>query len=382
MTGEPRVRHVCTIVPDFMLEAISHGGSEEERDAAVATLAVDHGMREHRLAMPPPTLVAEPVPAVPHKNRRTYTADNGYGLPGRLVRGEGDPVVGDEAVDEAHDGLGATFDLFWDVFARNSIDDGGMDLVATVHYGVRYNNAFWDGEQMVFGDGDGVIFNRFTIAVDVEGHELAHGVTAATANLEYRDQPGALNESLSDCFGSMVKQRSRGQTAAEADWLIGEGLLAPGIHGVALRSMKDPGTAFDDARLGKDPQPAHMDDYVDTTQDNGGVHINSGIPNRAFYLACIALGGSSWERAGRVWYATLTDPALTSTASFLDFATLTVHHARELYDVEVRDAVAQAWADVGIVVEPPPDEEADGEWQPAPGMDPYFGAGDTSDPAD
>lgn len=234
------------------------------------------------------------------------------------------------------------------MFGRNSIDGNGMDLKATVHYGNKYNNAFWNGAQMVFGDGDGVIFNRFTIAIDVEGHELTHGVTGATAGLEYHDQPGALNESISDVFGSMVKQRFKGQSAAQADWLIGQGLLAAGINGVALRSMKAPGTAYDDPKLGKDPQPDHMSHYVNTTSDNGGVHINSGIPNKAFFLVAVGLGGNSWDRAGPIWYKTLTDLRLTATASFLDFATLTADNANSLYGSGARDVVVQAWHDVGI----------------------------------
>jgi len=218
-----------------------------------------------------------------------------------------------------------------------------------VHFGRDYDNAFWDGEQMVFGDGDGVVFNRFTIAVDVIGHELAHGVTEVEAGLVYRDQPGALNESVSDCFGSMVKQRVLGQTAAEADWLIGAGLLAEGVNGRALRSMAAPGTAYDDERLGgRDPQPAHMDDFVRTAEDDGGVHINSGIPNRAFHLAATALGGHAWERAGAVWYATLRDPSLTTTADFATFAALTVRTAGARFDAGVAAAVRDAWTEVGV----------------------------------
>jgi len=332
------------------LEAIVERGAPDERDAALATLAQDRTLRDERL-------VAESGRAAsggragagaPHRNRSTYSGNNGTTLPGSLKRSEGQAATGDAAVDEAYDGLGATFDLYWDIFGRNSIDDNGMDLIATVHYGNKYNNAFWNGSQMVFGDGDGLIFNRFTIAIDVEGHELTHGVTGATAKLEYHDQPGALNESLSDCFGSMVKQRYKGESSAQADWLIGQGLLAAGINGVALRSMKAPGTAYDDPKLGKDPQPDHMSKYVNTTSDNGGVHINSGIPNKAFYLAAAGLGGNSWDRAGKIWYATLTDSQLSATASFLDFATLTAKQADSLYGSGVRDVVVQAWHDVGI----------------------------------
>ncbi|HWD35727.1 MAG TPA: M4 family metallopeptidase, partial [Casimicrobiaceae bacterium] len=177
---------------------------------------------------------------------------------------------------------------------------------------------------------------------------LAHGVTGDEAQLVYLGQAGALNESLSDVFGSLVKQYSRKQSAEQADWLIGEGLFTAKVHGVALRSLKAPGTAFDDALLGRDPQPAAMSGYVRTTSDNGGVHTNSGIPNHAFYLAAVALGGFAWETAGRIWYDTLRDRRLKQNATFRQFARLTVQNAEHAYGTNERDAVAAAWAEVGI----------------------------------
>ena len=227
-----------------------------------------------------------------------------------------------------------------------------MPLKATVHYGQDYDNAYWSGSQMVFGDGDGELFNRFTISIDVTGHELTHGVTQHEAGLIYWGQAGALNESISDVFGSLVKQRVNKQKADEADWLIGEGLLAPGVNGEALRSMKAPGTAYDDPVLGKDPQPAHMRDYVHTISDNGGVHINSGIPNHAFYLAATRIGGYAWEEAGLIWYETLRSPSLRRGAQFQAFAGLTVVTAQSLFGVgsEEDEAVSGAWGEVGILV--------------------------------
>jgi len=268
-----------------------------------------------------------------------------------VVRKERGRATKDPAVDEAYDGLGATFAFFFKVCGRNSIDGAGMPLDATVHYGVRYDNAFWNGRQMVFGDGDGKLFNRFTLALDVIGHELTHGVTSHEAGLVYRGQPGALNESMSDVFGSLIKQYSLKQEASDADWLIGAGLLAASVKGVALRSMKAPGTAYDDPVLGRDPQPAHMKGYIHTTSDSGGVHLNSGIPNRAFYLAAMAIGGKAWDAAGRIWYETLCDPALKGDADFAAFASLTVKTAGRLYTPAGREAVAvsQAWRQVGVL---------------------------------
>jgi Zn-dependent metalloprotease len=340
---------MCGVVPPHILESIARNGTQSQRDLAQQSLLLDEQIRSQRTEQPQAVKSVAGAGA-PHKNRLVHTTAHSTNLPGTLVRSEGQGASGDTDVNEAYNGLGATFDLFSDVYGRNSIDDNGMNLIATVHFSNRYNNAFWNGAQMVFGDGDGTIFNRFTIAIDVIGHELTHGVTGATAGLEYHDQSGALNESLSDVFGSLVKQRSLGHTAAQADWLIGQGLLAAGINGVALRSMKAPGTAYDDRLLGKDPQPAHMSFYNHTTSDNGGVHINSGIPNKAFYLTAIALGGNAWDVAGNIWYRTLLDSRLTATAQFQDFANLTADNADKLYGASVRAVVVQAWHDVGIDV--------------------------------
>ena len=218
-----------------------------------------------------------------------------------------------------------------------------------MHYGQDYDNAFWDGDQMVFGDGDGVVFGRFTASLDVIGHELAHGVTQYTSGLVYRGQPGALNEHVSDVFGVLVVQRERGQRADEADWLVGADLLLPGVDGVALRSMRDPGTAYDDPRLGRDPQPAHMDDFVVTAADYGGVHINSGIPNRAFVLAATAIGGFAWERAGRIWVDTITGN-IAADCDFATFAGLTERAAASRFGDGSREheAVVEAWRAVGV----------------------------------
>ncbi len=287
-------------------------------------------------------------------DRTIYDAEQGTELPGRLVRREQDPPTADPAVDEAHAGLGATWDLFYQEYHRNSLDDAGLPLAATVHYGERYANAFWDGQQMVFGDGDGTLFRRLTIAVDVIGHELTHGVIQLSGGLNYSGQSGALNESLADVFGSLVKQRLLGQSADQADWLIGAGIFTERVNGDALRSMKAPGTAFSDPRLGQDPQPATMDDYVETESDNGGVHINSGIPNHAFYLAASELGGQAWTSAGQIWYDALTS-GLAPDIDFAKFAAVTVNCAvlRSGPQSPEAQAVRSAWARVGVQVELP-----------------------------
>lgn len=342
----------CTIVPPHLLDKLSQSDDPLLADPARRTLAADGNRRTRRRMTAlagspaaPPTAGA--VPTKPH--RTLYDCRHRTNLPGHRVRAEGEEPTGDASVNRAYAGLGATFELLLTAYGRSSIDGKGLPLIGSVHYDEKYNNAFFDGEQMVFGDGDGEIFLDFTVAVDVIAHELAHGLTQYTANLTYEGQAGALNESVSDVIGSLVKQYSLGQTAEQADWLIGAGLLAPRVNGVALRSMKAPGTAYDDDVLGKDPQPASMDDYIETDEDNGGVHLNSGIPNRAFYLLATALGGSAWERAGQIWFDVLTGGELTANADFVEFARLTVAAARERFgEGDEREAVLKAWSEVGV----------------------------------
>lgn len=347
-------RHpINCILPPHVLNNIATHGSTDQKSLAISTLKVTEQMRGQRRAMADFTAAAFRVQAAGGgKERIVYDAKNGTTLPGTIARKEGDGPVADVAVNEAYDGSGTTYDLYKTIYGRDSIDNNGMRLDSTVHYKKDYDNAFWDGEQMVYGDGDGELFNRFTIAIDVIGHELTHGVTQFEAKLVYSQQPGALNESMSDVFGSLVKQYSLNQGAAEADWLIGAGLLAAGVNGVALRSMKAPGTAYDDPVLGKDPQPGHMNDYVNTSSDNGGVHINSGIPNRAFYTVAMQLGGKAWEKAGQIWYVTLRDK-LTSSSNFQTCANQTFTVAGALFGAGSleQQAVKFGWSEVGIDVE-------------------------------
>lgn len=276
-----------------------------------------------------------------------YDARHGTKLPGKVVKTQSKSSL-DATVNRAYNASKDTYDFYWDIFKRDSIDGKGMALHSTVHYDVKYDNAFWNGDQMVYGDGDGKIFDDFTLDLDVPGHEMTHGVTEHTCALEYKNQSGALNESISDVFGSMISQYKAKQDVNHASWLVGDKvLIGPG----ALRSMKAPGTAYDTPLLGKDPQPASMDAYDSTTEDEGGVHINSGIPNNAFYRVSMALGGNSWEKAGKIWYATINDPNLKPTANFIDFATCTVDAAEILFHNEpkVKEAVVTAWREVKVL---------------------------------
>ena len=350
---------LCFIVPPHVLIQMIEEGTPELQVSAVRSLAISERVRERRAVarrLMQHERQAAAALLLPQAGVRRSVCDVHHGsqgdLPGPVVRREGDPEVADLAVNQAYDGSGTTFDFYRDVFSRDSVDGQGLELVSSVHFETDYDNAFWDGSQMVYGDGDGQMFKvgSFTQCLDVIAHELTHGVTQFTAGLRYRTQSGALNESFSDVFGSLVKQRFLGQTADQADWLIGEGIMGPQLPGVALRSLKAPGTAFK-----FDNQPAHMDQYVqlpddgDPHHDSGGVHINSGIPNHAFFLAATALGGNAWEKAGRIWFITLTT-RLDENSGFQAAANATVEVSGELFGAggAEEQAVRAAWQQVGI----------------------------------
>ncbi|WP_442853620.1 M4 family metallopeptidase [Arthrobacter sp. RIT-PI-e] len=343
----------CGIVPPHLLTRLAALDTpvapRAARSARHALLELDPLVRARSEALGSPVRRTLTVPAP--LTRRIHDAGGREELPGTLVRAEGAPATRDPAADEAYDGLGATYRLFSEEYGRSSIDGAGMPLEATVHYGTHYDNAFWDGDRMVFGDGDGEVFGRFTASLTVIAHELAHGFTQYTTNLEYRGQSGALNESLSDVFGVLVEQRELGQGAGDADWLVGAGIFTPGVSGQALRSLRAPGTAYDDDLLGKDPQPATMADYVETDTDNGGVHINSGIPNHAFYRAAVALGGPAWGGAGRSWYAPGLGGGVPPGCDFPPSARAPVRPAAARVGEGSREAgaVPEAWSQVGVL---------------------------------
>jgi Zn-dependent metalloprotease len=339
------------ITPPHLLKKLLESKDGGIREAALNTLLATAQLRGERSVR----ATAGFLPAPSGGRRTIYDCRNGVVLSSATVsRSEDGAASTDESVNLAFDGFGSTHEFYKDVFDRDSIDGRGMRLDGFVHRGNRYNNAFWDGQEMVFGDGDGIIFTDFTKSLDVIAHELTHGVTEFTANLEYHGQSGALNESMSDVFGSLVKQWSLGQSASSADWLIGAEIFTPSIGADALRSMKAPGTAYDNSSMGKDPQPDRMDRFVvlpDTEDgDWGGVHINSGIPNKAFYLTAIEIGGNAWEEAGHIWYESLL--ASNQFTQFQEFADNTYTKAGNLYGTGSvqQQAISTSWREVGIRV--------------------------------
>jgi Zn-dependent metalloprotease len=295
-------------------------------------------------------------PAVTHvydsaehiKERSTYTADNDTDIPGRLIISEGERSR-DAIAQAAHDGAGKVYDYYFNTFKRDGVDGQGSPLVSTVHYGSDpqdAENAAWIGEyqQMIYGDG-GKIFKPLAYGLDVIGHEFTHGVTGSTANLEYKAQSGALNESYSDVFGALIDR---------GNWTIGETVVkSPPFPRPYLRDMEDPNMqgAYDPRNpLNGVGQPADVSEYarlpISRRGDNGGVHINSGIPNRAAFLIGQTIGP---EKLEQIYYRTLTQ-YLAPDAEFADAAQATVRAAQDLYGTAEVQAVRDGFAGVGINV--------------------------------
>lgn len=233
---------------------------------------------------------------------------------------------------DAHYNASKVYDYFLSEHNRDSFDGNGAPIKSVVHYKRNLNNAYWNGQMMLYGDGDGRQFTSLSGADDIVAHELTHAVTGHSAGLVYQYQPGALNESMSDIFGYFVDPE---------DWLMGEDVYTPGVEGDGLRSLSNP-EQYD--------QPSHMRDYQDlpNTEDGdfGGVHINSGIPNKAGYLTISKLGV---EKSEQIYYRALTE-YLSSNSSFQDAKVALRQSAEDLYgsnSAEVQ-AVVNAWDSVGV----------------------------------
>jgi Zn-dependent metalloprotease len=234
--------------------------------------------------------------------------------------------------------------FYWDLFKRDSLDNNHMTLVSSVHYSHLFNNAFWNGSQMTYGDGDGQVFVDFTLGNDVIGHEMTHGVTQYSASFVYSNEPGGLNESVSDVFGSMFRQWQAGQDVKSADWLIGYDILGPIAKSrgfTCLRDMANPAAAHCLA-----PQPTHFSQY------HAGMdpHYSSGIPNFAFYKAAKEAGGHSWEKIGQIWYKALTGFPPSPNMLMSAFANRTRSLASSMYagNAKIHTVVHNAWTAVGL----------------------------------
>ena len=269
-----------------------------------------------------------------------YNCASSTSLPGTPVPNPGS--AGDQTAKRAFQETTAVADFYQKVFGRNSIDNLGMTMQSSIHFGVKYNNAFWNGAQMTYGDGDNSIFIDFTKARDVIGHELTHGVTQYTAQFAYANEPGGLNESISDVFGSMFRQWRAKQTVKQADWLIGKEIMGPAATAkgyTCLRDMANPG-----AKHCLAPQPKHYSQYTPGMDP----HYSSGIPNAAFYSAAMAIGGNSWEITGKIWYQALTGFGPSPNLTMAKFAGRTRTIAQATTKPAVITAVDKAWKNVGL----------------------------------
>lgn len=345
------MRTICHFVPPHVQSEVVKHAEGPAADKAQKALA-DAARQRRADAIEGVTAGADAqlAPAPTGTSRReVYDSGNTTSQRVALVRAEGEPETDDADVSNAYDNAGQVRSFYQDILNRESIDNRFLDLVLNVHFGTGYNNAFWDGDEMTFGDGDGVIFAGFARSLDVVAHELAHGVTQFASGLIYKNQSGALNEHFSDVFGTAITQWANGEHPADADWLIGDEIMGPDLYGEALRSMSHPGTAYDNPILGTDPQPAHYADRYTGSADNGGVHINSGIPNRAFYLAASEIGDT--VTAARIWYHALHFLAPSST--FAQAADQVADSSRILVKAGVvpkgaAQIVRGAWRTVGV----------------------------------
>jgi Zn-dependent metalloprotease len=330
----------CFIIPPYILEALARQGNVSCKRALNDTRRI---LEKRNTALN--NLLFRSLQEEGRGDRLVYDSGNRYEQRQTLVRGEEGRESDDQMVNVAYDNSGYVRDYFKSTFNLNSMDDKGMSVISNVHYGVKYNNAYWDGDEMTYGDGDGVEFGNFASAIDVVAHELTHGVTQFLANLEYYGQSGALNEHFSDVFATIIKQKFQGQQPSEADWLIGDAIVTGNFPGKAIRSLKAPGTSNE-----FDIQPDHMDNYYKGSSDNQGVHINSGIPNKAFYLAAMELG---MEDAQQIWFHCLK--ALWRTAGFSDMLSQILTICGQLsaegkIKAEARQVVADSFSAVGLTI--------------------------------
>lgn len=338
----------CSFLPPYIVRHLSESNDADLRRIAFDTLEVDAATRMKRELNPARIMGRAAVPGIGYRRKVYDMEGRDWQLPGELRRTENGAVSQDEVVNQAFDAAGITYNFYKKLFGRESLDDAGYPLISSVHFGVNVANAFWNGIQMVYGATDGHFFLPFTRSLGIAAHEMTHGVINFTANLEYAGQSGALNESFCDVMGTAVEQWHAKLKVADASWTLGREVAGPGLAGVTgFRSFTANKAYEDHPVLGTDPQPKHFSAYLDTNDDHGGVHVNSGIANHAFYLAAQALGGNVWDRAARIWYQAFTKD-LSQKATFVNAATATALSAKRLYDDATAAAVADAWRAVGV----------------------------------
>lgn len=326
----------CQFLPPFMVDKLN-----DERSRALEETPVVETFRSDRYALRT-ELHEHPDQKVAQQKEKMfkfYNAEHKTKLPGKVVK-----TWDDQDVIAAYNGAKLFIKFLKDILNRDSLDGKGMRIVSTTHYGKNYPNAYWDGEKIVYGD----TFSRYPTVV---AHELAHGVTHHMCNLTYEGDEGAEDEAVADFLAVATLAYAEQLNPEQMDWLIGKGLL--GLP--ALRSMKDPGSAFKNHRIfGDDPQPKHMSGYVKTEEDNGGVHINSGILNHMLYLFTMELWTRDdqkiWQIPVQLVKKTMEQMDLEGITSFKEFGDLLVKTAMEHYKEkpEVETAIRTALKETGI----------------------------------
>lgn len=347
----------CYIIPPYILKnMIAHDVDiGEPCTHLVSTLESTNEFRRKFEESPDQREHAASMFMMPKRTlmRAIYNANNSLILPGVLARSEGQKPTGDVAIDNLYDLIGDVYTFFKDLWARHSIDDRGMIIEAVAHFGLLYDNAFWENGRLMAGDGDQINFGSFTSDLSVIAHELTHGLTQLEAGIIYKGQTGATNEHISDAFGISIDHYVNRSIFQNSSWYIGSKLLRPEmkLNARGIRSLAEPGTAFNDPRMGKDIQPAHFKDYIHTSLSDE-VHINSGILNRGFYLVCEQLQEPSWSKPIRIWYRALCEYA-NKTTGFEDWAAMTTRSTIDLFGAggDEYKAVRRAWNAVGITTQ-------------------------------
>jgi Zn-dependent metalloprotease len=339
----------CFIIPGDVLERFAKDKklteSQRKSFADAARFEVEWRKVRHvqaKLARSARAILPSGIAAAGPPAITVYNCAHGNTLPGTPVPNPG--ASSDATAKRAFGETQAVADFYEQIFGRNSVDNAGKTLMSSIHYSVNYNNAFWNGSQMTYGDGDGNIFIDFTKSNDVIAHELTHGVTQYSAEFSYSNEAGGLNESVSDVFGSMFRQWRAAQDVTKAEWLIGEDIMGPGAIArgyTCLRDMSNPA-----AKHCLAPQPTKYSQY----KPGMDPHYSSGIPNFAFYKAAMAIGGKSWEKAGKIWYQALTGFAPSPNMKMRVFANRTRNLAASLFPAEpaVKSAIDKAWTAVGL----------------------------------
>jgi Zn-dependent metalloprotease len=338
----------CFIIPRDVLEKVASDPelSTEVRKHSEYTARISSQIRRLRdqavslTSVTSLTAAVAPIAAAPAVT--VYDCKHSQTLPGVPVPNPGSSA--DKTAGRTFKETTAVADFYKKVFNRNSIDNAGMTMMSSIHFGVNFNNAMWNGSQMLYGDGDNQIFIDFTNGNDVIGHELTHGVTQHTLQLVYSGDAGGLNESLSDCFGSMFRQWEANQDVTTADWLIGRDIMGPVSKGkgfTCLRDMANPAAAHCLA-----PQPTKYSQLTPGMDP----HYTSGPPNLAFHLASKKVGGHSWEKVGQIWYRAMTAFGPSPNLKMKPFADHTRQLATQMFPAAptVAAAIDQAWKQVGL----------------------------------